>query len=115
MKRLVLFLSFVAFATLTNAQRIGINTTTPDSSAILEVESTTGGFLPPRMTTSQRNAIDHPAVGLVIYNTTTNCLNYYIGYDWITLCGNEPRYPLGYVHCNPSNITVIVEVTNPIT
>ena len=44
----------------------------PDASAQLDVSSTTKGFLPPRMTTTQRNAIGSPAEGLIIYNTTDN-------------------------------------------
>jgi hypothetical protein len=45
--------------------------------AILEAKSTTKGFLPPRMTTAQRDAIATPAAGLMIYNTTTAKLNVY--------------------------------------
>ena len=51
--------------------------TAPASSAILDIRSTTKGFLPPRMTTTQRDAISSPAAGLIIYNTTTNKLNVY--------------------------------------
>jgi hypothetical protein len=49
----------------------------PDASAQLDVLSTTKGFLPPRMTTTERNAIASPAAGLMIYNTTTAKLNVY--------------------------------------
>ena len=49
----------------------------PDASAQLDISSTTKGFLPPRMTTTERNAISSPAAGLMIYNTTTNKLNVY--------------------------------------
>ena len=52
-------------------------TTTLNASAILEGSSTTQGFLPPRMTTTQRNNIASPAAGLMIYNTTTAKLNVY--------------------------------------
>jgi len=52
-------------------------TNVPVASAILEAVSTTKGFLPPRMTTTQRDAISTPAAGLMIYNTTTNKLNVY--------------------------------------
>lgn len=48
---------------------------TPDSNALFQVDSTTQGILFPRMTTAQRNAIDTPPAGLVIYNTSTNKLN----------------------------------------
>jgi len=40
------------------------------ASAILQADSTTRGFLPPRMTTTQKNAIATPAAGLVVYDTT---------------------------------------------
>lgn len=46
-----------------------------EASAALAVTSTTQGFLPPRMTTTQRDAIASPADGLIIYNTTTHKLN----------------------------------------
>ena len=57
--------------------RVGIGTTSPNASAKLQLDSTTKGFLPPRMTTTQRNAIASPAAGLMIYNTTTAKLNVY--------------------------------------
>jgi hypothetical protein len=47
-----------------------IGTTTDVASSKLTVESTTQGFLPPRMTTTQKNAIASPAAGLVVYDTT---------------------------------------------
>jgi hypothetical protein len=49
--------------------RIGINTTSISASAILQADSTTRGFLPPRMTNAQRTAIGSPAVGLIVYCT----------------------------------------------
>ena len=52
-------------------------TVTENASAKVLIESTTQGFLPPRMTTTQRNNIASPAAGLMIYNTTTNKLNVY--------------------------------------
>ena len=60
----------------------GIGTTSVASSAVLDAVSTTKGFLPPRMTTTQRDAISSPATGLTIYNTTTNALNVYNGTSW---------------------------------
>jgi len=55
------------------------------TSALLSMTSTTKGFLPPRMTTTQRDAIATPATGLVIYNTTTSALNVYTGAAWVAL------------------------------
>ena len=56
---------------------IGINTNQPNASAQLDVSSTTRGFLPPRMTTTERDAISSPAAGLIIYNTSTSKLQVY--------------------------------------
>jgi hypothetical protein len=53
---------------------IGMGTTSPNAAALLDITSTTKGFLPPRMTTTQRDAISSPPAGLVIYNTTTSAL-----------------------------------------
>ena len=50
---------------------------TPNASAILDVASTTKGFLPPRMTTTQKNNIATPTAGLIIYDTTLNKLCVY--------------------------------------
>jgi hypothetical protein len=55
------------------------------ASSILTVESTTKGFLPPRMTTTQKNAIASPATGLVVYDTTLNKLAVYTGAAWETI------------------------------
>lgn len=52
--------------------QVGIGTTTPDSSAVLDLVSIDRGFLLPRLTTTQRQTILNPAKGLMIYNLTTN-------------------------------------------
>ena len=62
--------------------RIGGGTAAPVASAILQVDSTTKGFLPPRMTTTQKNAIASPASGLILYDSTTNKLCCYNGSTW---------------------------------
>jgi hypothetical protein len=64
---------------------VGIGTTGPLASALLDLTSTTSGFLPPRMTTAQRDAIASPATGLVVFNTTTNALNLYNGTTWVAV------------------------------
>jgi hypothetical protein len=68
-----------------NTGSIGVGTTTPNASALLDVASTTKGVLLPRMTTVERDAIATPANGLQIYNTTTSALNYYNGSSWQAL------------------------------
>jgi hypothetical protein len=57
----------------------------PDASAVLETRSTTRGFLPPRMTTTQRNAIASPAAGLIVYDTTLNLPHFFNGTIWVSL------------------------------
>jgi len=61
---------------------VGVGTATPAASSILDVTSTTKGFLPPRMTTTEINAIVSPAAGLVVYNTTLTVLCFYDGTAW---------------------------------
>ena len=62
--------------------QVGIGTTSPNSSAMLDVSSTIRGFLPPRMDSSQRNAILSPVAGLTIYNTSINAIQVYNGNVW---------------------------------
>lgn len=59
-----------------------VGRTTEVQSSILTLESTTRGFLPPRMTTAQINAIASPAAGLVAYNTDLSTLCFYNGTAW---------------------------------
>jgi hypothetical protein len=75
---LLLFFSIASFA------QVGVGTTTPETSAKLDVSSTTKGFLPPRMDSTQRNAIASPATGLTIYNTTLKSVQVYNGTDWVS-------------------------------
>ena len=61
---------------------VGIGNTSPSTKAVLDLTSTTQGFLPPRMTTAQRDAITSVPAGLMIYNISTNKLNFYNGSAW---------------------------------
>lgn len=63
------------------------STTDAVASAIVDIQSTTRGFLAPRMTTTERNAIASPATGLQIYNTTLQAINVYDGTNWVALGG----------------------------
>jgi hypothetical protein len=66
---------------------VGIGTNNPSPTAITEMQSTTQGFLPPRMTSTQRDAILNPGNGLMIFNLTTGCPNYYFNGFWYDWCG----------------------------
>jgi hypothetical protein len=70
---------------LTTGGNLLLGTVTNAASSILTMQSTTQGFLPPRMTTTQRNAIASPATGLVVYDTTLNKLAVYTGATWETV------------------------------
>ena len=80
----IFFLASLLFFSIVTFAQVGIGTTTPDGSAKLDVSSTTKGFLPPRLTTTQRNEINSPAVGLMIYNTTIGAIQFFTGSSWIT-------------------------------
>ena len=62
--------------------KLSVGTPT-QATAVMEITSTTQGFLPPRMTTTQKNAIASPATGLMVYDTTLNVITYYNGTTWI--------------------------------
>jgi hypothetical protein len=62
-----------------------INTSSRQASSILQADSTTQGFLPPRMTTTQKNAIATPAEGLMVYDTVLKRPCFYDGTSWVTL------------------------------
>jgi hypothetical protein len=65
--------------------KIGVGTTNPATSAILDITSTTQGVLFPRMTTTQRDAISSPTAGLMIFNTTADKLQVRTSSSWVDL------------------------------
>ncbi|WP_334146227.1 tail fiber domain-containing protein [Hyphomicrobium sp.] len=77
---------------------IGIGVTSPNPSALLTLNSTTRGFLPPRMTEADRDAIASPATGLVVYNTDSDALNYYDGDSWEAVGTGAAGSPSVYFH-----------------
>ena len=69
--------------------QVGIGTTTPDKSAALDVKATDKGFLAPRLTKAQRDAINAPANGLLIFQTDNNPgLYYYTNAQWQAVVDN---------------------------
>jgi len=78
-------LSINAVGNSTLQGSLAVGTGSSLASAILTVDSTTRGFLPPRMTTTQKNAIATPATGLVVFDTTLAKLAVYTGAGWETV------------------------------
>jgi hypothetical protein len=68
---------------VSNSANVGIGTAgSVNPSALLEVKSTTQGFLPPRMDEAERDAIGGPAIGLMVFNLGTDEVNVYTGAGW---------------------------------
>jgi trimeric autotransporter adhesin len=75
--------------TFPDSGSVGIGTKNPDASSLLEIKSNTKGLLIPRMSKAKRNAIDSPAVGLLIYQTNaTPGFYYYDGGAWQAVSGS---------------------------
>ena len=88
MRKIYLYLMITLTCGLAaNAQTgsVGIGTTNPNSSAALDIQSTTKGVLIPRMTTAQRNLIATPSAGLLVYDNTTNSFWFRNATDWVEL------------------------------
>jgi hypothetical protein len=72
----------ISISYLANAQSVGIGTISPNSSAQLEIASTTKGLLIPRLGAGQRTVIQTPAKGLMVYDSTTASFWMYNGVIW---------------------------------
>jgi|GEM_PF-2698712 len=84
----------------------------PDNSAMFDIKSTNRGFLPPRMTIAQRNAIITPVAGLVIYNTDMDCIEFYTGPadGWTCPCSS-----FGSVDCSDAMVHGSYTAGTPLT
>ena len=97
---------------------IGVGTTAPNASALFDISSTTKGFLPPRMTNAQKNAIASPAEGLIVHDTTNNGVAYYDGSTWgylsgakQTLTGSGGTLNVGFRNGNIVELTLTASTT----
>jgi hypothetical protein len=88
LKYFLILLSFLVISANVFPQGVGIGTNTPDPSAKIDVSSKTQGALLPRMNSIERDAIQNPADGLIIYNNDSKCLNIFKQSSWFELCGN---------------------------
>jgi len=84
--------------------RFIVGTGAANASASFEMQSTTTGWLGPRLTTTQRDAISSPATSLVIFNTTNARFEWYSGSAWLpwgSWLGGEPFYFAGPAGSGP--------------
>ena len=93
MKKCYSFFIALSLVSLVQAQSVAIGTTTPVPSAQLDVTSTSKGFLPPRMTYTQRDAIPNPVPGLVIWCSDCDELQVYNGTIWKNISGTAASNP----------------------
>jgi hypothetical protein len=94
--KVAITLLIVNFTIIVKAQNTAITddaTYSPNSSAMLDVKSTTKGLLIPRLTTAQRTAITTPATSLLVFDTNLNGYYYYNGTTWINLSSGSSSAP----------------------
>ena len=95
MKKSILLLVFLLAMARSFAQNVGINANgaVPDNSALLDVSSTSKGFLAPRMNTTQMNSIGSPAAGLMVFNTDSSRYFCYTGSAWLKImAGTDSKW-----------------------
>ena len=88
-----------------NGEALGVGTFTPDASSLLDISSNSKGFLVPRMTVTERNAIVNPSDGLQIFNTTSGCPNYYYNGNWREWCGTMVNPLITSLSCGTASLT----------
>lgn len=85
MKKLFYCLALIIFGSSAIAQNVGVGTTSPDPSAILDLKSSNKGLLPPRMSYAEILAIPNPAQGLIAYDSSGRVLRMFNGTEWVIL------------------------------
>jgi trimeric autotransporter adhesin len=107
MKKNILMISFIAFSSTMAAQNVGIGIATPNTSAQLDITSTSKGMLIPRMKTSSITAISNPARGLLVYDSANNQLMVNMGspslHNWQTIVAKSGWGLTGNSGSNPAN------------
>ncbi len=107
--RIFVFIFWGTLALTLNGQ-IGIGTSSPVSSAQLDVTSTSSGVLFPRMTNAQMLAISSPATGLQVFNTNANSLYTYNGSQWLSALNSYKTYANAGVNVQFDNL--IIQMTS---
>ena len=90
MKKILHLITLFCLASAGLHAQVGIGTTTPNNSAVLDLTSANKGFLVPRMTTVQRTAISSPAKGLMVFDNDSSYFFYFDGSSWKGLKSATP-------------------------
>jgi len=117
MRKLFSLIVLLSLTCYVKAQSVAINTdgSNPDTSAILDVKSTTKGMLIPRLTATQKNAIVSPATGLLVYQTnSTPGFYYYSGSAWVAVSPKGVNKTLSNLSPTAVNQSLIPGVTNSV-
>jgi trimeric autotransporter adhesin len=110
MKKLLLFSSIILLLHISGiAQNIGIGTTTPHASAVLDVKGTSKGFLLPRMTGPERAAIANPVEGLMVYDSTARGF-----YSYKRLMGGWTKMDFELPYVGYDNSSTSFSITNSV-
>jgi hypothetical protein len=114
MKQFFTLLAAVLLTVTTYAQ-IGINNETPDASAALDIASTTGGLLPPRMSETNRDEIPSAVAGLLIWCSDCGIsgqLQVFNGTEWTNLTGGTAETTLQFENSNVSFSPNLINFTS---
>ncbi len=114
MKHISTLLAAVLLTATTYAQ-IGINNETPDASAALDITSTTGGLLPPRMSETNRDEIPSAVAGLLIWCSDCGIsgqLQVFNGTEWTNLTGGTAETTLQFENSNVSFSPNLINFTS---
>ncbi|WP_341216258.1 hypothetical protein [uncultured Wocania sp.] len=122
MKNRILFIltSLFFLISIVSFSQVGIGTTSPDASSVLDISSTTQGVLTPRMTSAQRIAIITPATGLLVFDTDQNAFYFYDSSSWVKLSASGNDYTgwaqysdTQYTSGSPLNLLASTKITLP--
>lgn len=115
-KTILICILFIHCITLFTQVSINTDGSPPDESAMLDIKSNSKGILLPRLTNSERDAIDSPVAGLIIYNTKEKGLQIFDGISWkylsLSPCiPEEPEIITGndFPDCNESGVTYHID------
>lgn len=90
-KNIIILFLILSYSLCFSQNNVGIGTSNPDPSSILDLSSNSKGVLIPRLSTAQRLMISNPANGLLVFDVDLDCFYYYssTGSTWISLCNNS--------------------------